>query len=197
MSISLTSCPKEDIVNRIRNWRTLLVTGLLGIVALSAFSANALWSDTQTVAGNKVQAGTIDISVADGGNCPNVSNVITAGVGGLLPGERGDEGHCLITNNGSRELQLYVSTNNFADSVCQYIRMHAAGNGSTFGQSGNLLSSPGWQNAVFVNPTTVVMQPGQVMDFKFTPELDVNTPQSEQGNTCTFELVFKGEQVAP
>lgn len=209
MSMSLTSCPKEDIVNRIRNWRTLLVTGLLGIVALSAFSANALWSDVQSVEGNKVQAGTISIDLRGAVNKPLMDSVVSGdvlhGVGGLLPGESTAVGKIEIYNDGTRAQKQYIKVSNPVGDLCSYVTITLGRNTNSdnvsFNETIGTFTLSELANYVEVgrndgsgsvpdNNTTVLVQKANLIH---------STPDSFNGTgaTCVWTEDFKGEQVAP
>lgn len=195
-------------MKKIKNWRTFLVAGLLGIVAVSAFSASALWSDVESVEGNTVQAGTISIDLRGASNKPLTDSLVSGdvihGVGGLLPGESTEVGKIEIYNDGTREQKQYMKVSSPVGDLCSYVTItlgrNTNGDGATFNETIGTFTLAELSSYVEVgrndgtgsvpdNNTTVLVQKANLIP---------STPDSFNGTgaTCTWTEDFKGEQVS-
>lgn len=193
--------------------KALIAFGLLAIMAFALVPASALWSDSETITGNKVQAGTISIDLRGLDGKP-INEVVSGdaihGTGGMLPGEWTDWAKVEIYNDGTREQKQYMHLSNIVASHSGYCALHSIElardtNGDlvpneTIGTySFADLNGPG--NRIEVGRdfgggkvpddyTTVLLQ---------RVKLDASAPNSfnETGATCTWDEVFTAEQVAP
>lgn len=182
-----------------RHWRTIAAVGALGSAVFALTGASGLWSDTSNVNGNQAQAGIISVDARPVDNKPIASNLIIDGIGGLLPGEQGDPGTVDVYNDGSRAQNQYMHVTNVSGGLCNYVSLKlgwsfAAPNAfdnvigtyslSSLTGPGNRVEVGRW-HPVPANFTTRVVQ---------AVILDAGTPQAFQGETCTWDEVFTGEQ---
>jgi hypothetical protein len=194
-------------VNSIRRrWRPVSVLAILAISAFSLVSASGLWSVTQTVAGNTVQAGTISLQLNSKVNKPLADTAIIGGVGGLLPGESTATGQVELYNNGSREQKQFLHLENVTGGLCGDITLTVGrswtGNTLAFDENVgtfSLAAITGSGNRIEVgrdfgsgyvpaNFTTVLVQKAN---------LSATADQANMGQSCTWDEVFTAEQVAP
>ena len=193
-------------------WRPIAVIALLAVGALTLVSASGLWSDSQTITGNTVQAGTVSLDLRSMQNKPISSNLVIGdpihGVGGLLPGESTDPGRVDVYNDGTREQKQYMHVDNINGALCSYVSLTLGRDldGGTITFNENIGTYPlsslnGSGNRVEVGRDFG----GGIVPDNFTTQvsqkatLHASTPNSFNGTgaTCTWDEVFTAEQVAP
>lgn len=179
---------------------------LFAMVAVVAGGTWAVWSDTSTVAGNTITTGTISIDARPVSNKP-------INVTGLLPGES-TTGTVDLLNDGTREQRQYMHVVNRQGSLCGYIDLEVgyswggvnemnvslySGPLSDFAGIGNIKEvgrgseNPG--GGIIAGSATTSYPTGDTTRLVQIATVRENAPNSLQGETCTWDEVFTGEQV--
>lgn len=196
------------------HWRPAAALLVLGALLLTLTGASGLWSDSGTVTGNVVQAGTISLDLRGAINKP-IHQVVSGdpihGEGGLLPGQSSDPGEIQLYNDGTQAQKQYMHIENKVGALCDWVtltvaRDWVAGAPITFDEpigTSTLAALEGQGNRISVG-RTFDQGPGVVPD-NFTTilvqkaNLDAATPNSFNGTgaTCEWDEVFTAEQVGP
>jgi predicted ribosomally synthesized peptide with SipW-like signal peptide len=127
-----------------RALRALLSLGM--VVGLGATGTYAYWTDTATVSGTAISAGTIDLKVNKGvgGDQDNISDYTTMNISTMVPGNS-TAGTITVKNNGTAPLNYYVNasgTNTDTKGLAAALTIKVTGDAAT-GGSGSAKTCPG------------------------------------------------------
>src|SRR3989338_6162275 len=143
----------------------LLTLGLSGVGKI-----NAYYDDTETSGGNSFSASSLDFSLTSAANFSPVVTPTTDTIRAVA-----------VNNDGSLGFDYNVKTANFVGDLCPVLDLTASLDG------GAGVTEP--LSTFDIGPFTF----GATEDWDFTASLN-DDDESYQGKTCTFDIVFDGEQ---
>lgn len=172
----------------------MLITSLAVAVTGSAF---ALFRDYESIPGNTISSGTVDIALSDGtGQFPSpiVAN-------NLMPGEFTDWSRIRVTNHSSTNIKLFFYATDVNGGVCDntILQVHTGPEGGDEHQyevhNASIEAIKGVDNMV------------EITGFVFDPDMEVGetavvllraglaegTHDGDMGDTCSWTGVFVGE----
>jgi len=189
--------------------KILLSLTLIATVAVAVSGVTvANWSASATIAGNTVSAATVSLALVPGQNTSTVQKPIT-GADNLLPGDWSDWHHIGVENTGTvaGTVHMYVENVQGSGGICANtnleVESHTDSPGSTEQNpiyNGPLMALNGPANAIEltgVGSFDPTLPAGWVLAVLQRAGLDSNTPNSAQGQTCTWDEVFVLESYSP
>lgn len=172
----------------------MLITALSVTVAGSAF---ALFRDSESIPGNTISTGTVDIALSNGmGQFPSpiVAN-------NLMPGEYSDWSRIKVTNSSSTKVKLYFYVTDLIGSACEGTALELktglhGGNEHAFTVfNSNIEEIKGIDNRVEI--TGHVFDPdmavGAVAAVKLRAGISEDADNNSMGDSCSWTGVFVGE----
>jgi predicted ribosomally synthesized peptide with SipW-like signal peptide len=169
--------------------RLLLSVLLIGVVSIGAIAATrAFFTDTETVLGNTVSTGKVDIQVSANGNSNPETRKFT--INNLMPGKNSDSQTLAITNVGPFPVKYKVNISGITNttlynnilvsySVPGLINKTDIPLGS-LNQLTNTQWNTLWESTTLAN--------GATHTFTFTVKLDPNAGNDLMGKTLNFNI---------
>ena len=158
--------------------------GKIGIIAgvicfafygiLMIGETNSYFNDTEISNINTFSAGTLDFSISLNGDfSPTV-----------IDKDESTTRTIDLNQDGSLDFQYTATVSNLSGDSCDYLNLTATLDGTDIGYSG-LLKDFTYGPITFSDPE----------EWVFTATLQVDAPDSVQGKTCNFDIVFNGTQI--
>ena len=181
------------------NLKRIAISGgtIVGTLALVAGVSGALFTDTDTIPGNSIAVGTVDITVHNfSGNKPiNTDN--------MAPGDWTPDGRAEVYNVGTLPVKIYMHVANKSGGACPKTNLklstgHAGPNETErviYNGSLNALNGAGNRVEVTGSPpfATLLANWSQVVHQE--AQLDLSAGNAYQGTTCTWDEVFTAESL--
>ena len=184
-----------------RALRALLSLGM--VVGLGTTGTYAYWTDTATVTGTAISAGTIDLKVNRGaGDQDNISDYTTMNVSTMVPGNS-TAGTIVVKNNGTAPLRYYVNasgTNTDTKGLAAALDIKVTGDAAT-GGSGTAKTCPGTAlstatgfgaNMLGSAATPRLLAAGASETLCIQATLPTNASTTLQGATTNVTFTFNG-----
>jgi predicted ribosomally synthesized peptide with SipW-like signal peptide len=179
-----------------RSLRIVLSLGL--VVGVGATGTFAAWSDTATVQGTSITAGTIDLKL-NGAN-DNVTGYTTMNISNMVPGNT-TAGVITVKNNGTAPLKYYLDASaGGPNALFSALQAKVTGDAATTGSSPSVVcpgaalasSSSTFGSGLLSAASPRLLAAGATENICIQATLPSNAASTLQGVTANITFTFTG-----